>query len=86
MEAWERLQFQRANDHIPRVAYVQTLQKNDTEQNCTNHRTGFVDISSAKDTVNRILTAQYHKYIFQVESTIEEALGELTETKSACQF
>ena len=38
-EAWERLQFQRAADHIPRVSHVQTLQKNDTEHNCTNHRT-----------------------------------------------
>ena len=38
-EAWKRLQFQRATNHIPRVSDVHTLQKNDTEQNCTNHRT-----------------------------------------------
>ena len=38
-EAWKILQFQRATDHIPRVSDIQTLRKNDTEQNCTNHRT-----------------------------------------------
>ena len=38
-DAWERLQFQRATFYIPRVSYVQTQLKNDTEQNRTNHRT-----------------------------------------------
>ena len=37
-KAWERLQFQRATDHTPRVSHEQTLRKNDTEQNSTNHR------------------------------------------------
>ena len=38
-EAWERLKFQRAIDHIPCVSDVQTLRKNNTEQDGHNHRT-----------------------------------------------
>ena len=41
-EAWEILKFQRANDHIIRVSDVHTLRKNNTEQNCTNHRTHLI--------------------------------------------
>ena len=35
-EAWGSKEFQ---TNIPLVSYVQTLRKNDTEQNSTNHRT-----------------------------------------------
>ena len=38
-EAWKRLIFQKATDHILRVSHVQTLRKNDTEQNSTNNLT-----------------------------------------------
>ena len=39
-EAWERLcHSKELPTNIPRVSHVQTLRNNDTEQNCTNHRT-----------------------------------------------
>ena len=39
-EAWEGLcDSKELQTNIPLVSYVQTLQKNDTEQNGTNHRT-----------------------------------------------